>query len=141
MATTTEGAIKETLLARLATLVLAPVHPVAWPNVNFTAPQGNRYLEVRVVPNTVDRMIIGADGPHLRQGFLQINVRDGLNQGTRVDDIAGAVAAHFPADLRLHHALGVSVRITADAEPNSMLVETSPPGVVVPVLVPWECWA
>jgi hypothetical protein len=141
MATTTEGAIKEALLARLSTLVLAPVHPVAWPNVNFTPPTGNRFLEPKVVPNTVDRLIIDTDGPHLRQGFLQINVRDGLNQGTRIDDIAGAVAAHFPADLRLHHAIGLSVTITSDAEPSSMLVETSPPGVVLPVLVPWECWA
>lgn len=141
MATTVEGAIKEALLARLATLVLAPVHPVSWPNLNFTPPAGNRYLEARYVPNAVNRMLIDTDGPHQRLGFLQVNVRDGLNQGTRIDDIAGAVAKHFPADLRLHHALGLSVRVTADPEPAPMLVESSPPGVVVPVMIPFECWA
>lgn len=141
MATTTEGAIKEALFARLATLILSPVHPVAWPNLNFAPPAGNRYLEARYVPNSVDRLLIDTDGPHQRLGFLQVNVRDKLNMGTRIDDIAGAVAAHFPTDLRLHHALGLSVRITADPSPSPMLVETSPPGVVVPVLIPWECWA
>jgi hypothetical protein len=141
MATTTEGAIKEALFERLATLVLAPAHPVAWPNVNFTPPAGNRYLEARFVPNAVDRMLIDTDGPHQRYGFLQVNVRDALNQGTRIDDIVGAVSAHFPADLRLHHAIGLSVRITGDPEPGAMLTEQSPPGVLVPVLVPWECWA
>lgn len=141
MASTTEGAIKEVLFARLATLVLAPVHSVAWPNLSFTPPAGGRYLEPRFIPNSVNRLIIDTDGPHRRLGFLQVNVRDALNQGTRIDDIAGAVADHFPADLRLHHAIGLSVRITADPSPSPMLVENNPPGVLVPVLIPFECWA
>jgi hypothetical protein len=141
MATTVEGAIKEALFARLAVLVLAPVHPVAWPNLSFTPPTGNRYLEAKYVPNTVDRVLIDTDGPHQRLGFLQVNVRDGLNQGTRIDDIAGAVAAHFPVDLKLNHAFGLTVRITAKPSASPMLVETIPPGVLVPVLVPFECWA
>ncbi len=141
MATTTEGAIEEVLLARLATLVLSPAHPVAWPNLNFTKPNDNRYLEALFAPNATNRMLIDSDGPHQRIGFLQVNVRDGLNKGSRITDIAGAVAAHFPADLKLSHALGLIVRITADAEVGSMLVETTPPGVLVPVLVPFECWA
>lgn len=141
MATTVEGAIKEALFARLATLVLGPVHPVSWPNLNFTAPAGNRYLEARYVPNAVNRVFIDTDGPHRRLGYLQVNIRDGLNQGTRIDDIAGAVANHFPADLKLNHALGLTVRITADASPAPALIETTPPGVLVPVLIPFECWA
>lgn len=141
MATTTEGAIKEALFGRVEALILDPVHPLSMPNMVFTKPSGNRYLEVRLIPNSVDRMLIDTDGPHLRQGFLQINVRDAINQGTRIDDIAGAVAAHFPADLRLHHAFGLSVRITADPAPSPMIVENTPPGVLVPILVPWECWA
>ncbi|WP_240233618.1 phage tail terminator-like protein [Devosia lacusdianchii] len=143
MATTVEGAIKEALFARLATLVLAPVHPVAWPNLSFTPPAGNRYLEPKVVPNTVGRVFIGSNEPHQRLGFLQVNVRDALNQGTRIDDIAGAVAAHFPADLKLSNAFGggIVVRITSDPSPGSALIETTPPGVVVPLLIPFECWA
>lgn len=141
MAITTEGAIQEALLTRLAALVLAPVHPVAWPNNSFTPPNGNRYLEARFVPNTTSRLLIDSDGPHQRLGFLQVNVRDALNQGTRILDIAGAVAAHFPCDLTLFHSLGLSVRITADADVGAMMVETTTPGVVVPVLISFECWA
>lgn len=140
MAVTVEGAIQEALLARLATLVLNPVHPIAWPNNNFTKPTDNRFLEARFVPNATNRILISS-GPHQRLGFLQINVRDGLNKGPRITEIAGLVAEHFPADLRLHHATGVSVRISAASEVGSMLVESNPPGVVVPILIPWECFA
>ena len=62
MATTTEGAIQEVLFARLASLVLTPVHPVAWPNVTFTPPTGNRYLEALFMPNAVNRLLIDSDG-------------------------------------------------------------------------------
>ncbi|MBU1306331.1 MAG: DUF4128 domain-containing protein [Alphaproteobacteria bacterium] len=141
MAATVEGAIQEAMLARAASLVLSPVHIVAWPNVNFTKPSSNRYLEVKFVPNTTTRFLIDSSGPHQRMGFLQINIRDALSQGPRIVDVAGAVAAHFPADLVLSHALGLTVRITAAPEVNDMMVETNPPGVVVPIMIPWECFA
>lgn len=141
MATTVEGAIEQVLSVRLASLVLSPAHPIAVPNVNFTKPNDNRYLEAKFVPNATNRILIGSTDPHQRIGFLQVNVRDGLNKGSRITDIAGLVAAHFPADLRLHHATGISVRISAAAEVGSMLVESNPPGVVVPILIPWECFA
>jgi hypothetical protein len=141
MATTVEGAIEQVLLARLGTLVLSPAHPVAWPNNNFTKPADNRYLEAKFVPNAANRVFIDSDGPHERIGFLQVNVRDGLNKGPRITDIAGAVAAHFPTDLKLPHAIGLTVRISSAADVGSMLVETTSPGVLVPVLIPWSCWA
>lgn len=141
MANTVEGAIEQVLLARLAALVLSPPHPVAWPNNNFSKPADNRYIEARFVPNAANRVFIDSDGPHQRIGFLQVNVRDGLNKGPRITDIAGAVAEHFPADLRLHHAIGLSVRITSAPDVGSALIETTSPGILVPILVPWECWA
>ena len=139
MATTVEGAIEQVLSVRLASLVLSPVHPVAVPNVNFTKPSSNRYLEAKFVPNATSRILIGSTDPHQRIGFLQVNVRDKLNTGSRITDIAGLVAAHFPADLKLYHATDIMVRITADAEVNAMITETAPPGVMVPVLIPYEC--
>lgn len=141
MATTIEGAIQEALFARLASLVLSPAHLVSWPNLNFTKPASNRYLETRFVPNTTNRVTIDSDGPHQRIGFLQINVRDAQGQGVRVVETAGLVAAHFPADLRLHHAIGLSVRISAAAQVGAMIVESAPPGALVPVLIPFECFA
>lgn len=141
MATTVEGAIEQVLSVRMASLVLSPVHPIAVPNVNFTKPNDNRYLEAKFVPNGANRVFIGSDDPHQRLGFLQVNVRDGLNKGSRITDIAGLVAAHFPADLKLTHTSGLTVRITAAADVGNMIVETAPPGVMVPILVPYECWA
>lgn len=141
MAVTVEGAIEQVLSVRLASLVLSPVHPLSVPNVNFTKPNDNRYLEAKFVPNGANRIIIGSGGPHQRIGFLQVNVRDKLNTGSQVTDIAGLVAAHFPDDLKLYHAIGITVRITAKADVGSMLVETTSPGIVVPVLIPWECFA
>ena len=141
MATTTEGAIEQVLSVRLSSLVLSPVHPISAPNITFTKPIDNRYLEAKFVPNATNRVLIDSDGPHQRIGFLQVNVRDKLNSGVRVTDIAGIVAAHFPADLKLTHATGIRVRITADPDVGGMLVETTTPGVMVPVLIPYECWA
>ena len=141
MATTTEGAIEQALMDRLGTLVLSPVHTVAYPNVNFTKPASGRYLEAKFVPNQANRITIDSHGPHQRIGFLQVNVRDKVNTGSRVTDIAGLVAAHFPTDLRLHHAIGLEVRISAAADVGSMLRESEPEGVLVPVLIPWACWA
>jgi Bacteriophage related domain of unknown function len=141
MAQTVEGAAQEALFARLAALVLSPVHPVAWPNLVFTKPADNRFLEARFVPNSVIRLLIDSDGPHQRNGFLQVNVRDAPNKGSVVVDVAGRVAAHFPADLQLQHVSGIVVRITAAAQVGPMMVEDTPPGVMVPVLVPFEFWA
>jgi hypothetical protein len=141
MATTIEGAIEQALMDRLGTLVLSPVHPVSYPNVNFTKPASNRYLEAKFVPNTTSRVLIDSAGPHQRIGFLQVNVRDAKGIGNRVTDTAGALAAHFPADLALFHATGIRVRISAAADVGGMLVETTPEGVLVPVLIPFECFA
>src|SRR5688572_8371821 len=110
MANTVEGAIEQVLSVRLASLVLSPVHPIAVPNVTFTKPNDNRYLEVKFVPNATTRILIDSAGPHQRLGFLQVNVRDGLNKGSRITDVAGLVAAYFPSDLKLHHATGILVR-------------------------------
>lgn len=139
--TTIEGAIQEALFTRMASLVLSPVHLVSWPNLNFSKPANNRYLEVKFVPNTTNRVTIDSDGPHQRIGFLQVNVRDGLNTGSRVTETAGLVAAHFSADMKLRHALGLTVRITAAANVGDPMVEETPPGVMVPVLIPFECFA
>lgn len=141
MATSAEEAIMEALFGRLASLALSPAHPVSWPNMNFTKPANNRYLEARYVPNTTNRVFIGSNEPHRRVGFLQVNARDALNQGSRVVGVAGRVAAHFPADLKLPHDFGLTVRITAAADAGDAMVETTPPGVLVPVLIPFECWA
>lgn len=142
MAVTVEGAIYEVLRDRLSTLVLSPAHPVSWPGYNFTKPANRRYLQALFVPNTVTRAFIGSTDPQRHIGFLQVNVRDSDGSGlTRILDTAGAVAAHFPTDLRLTHASGIEVRITSKPDVSAPITENNPAGILVPVLIPYECFA
>ena len=107
-----ETSIQTALFARVVSLVLSPVHPVAWPNVNFTAPANKRYIRVAHLPNTTERLYIGSREPHQHQGILQVMVVAPLNSGEATPRaIAAAVADHFPADLRLVQD-GVTVKIT-----------------------------
>lgn len=119
---TVEASIQTALLARAASLVLSPAHPVAWPNVSFTPPASKKYLRVSHLPNTTDRLFVGNADPHRHQGILQIMVCAPLNSGeAAARELAGVVANHFPAGLTLHSG-GVQVKITKRANIASALV-------------------
>lgn len=134
-----ETSIQTALFARVASLVLNPVHPVAWPNVNFTAPSSKRYLRVSHLPNTTDRLYIGSREPHQHQGILQVMVVAPLNSGEAAPRaIAAAVADHFPADLRLTSG-GVKVRITKRPDIASAL--TTDTELQIPVSIRYEAHA
>lgn len=104
-ASLTHAAIK----ARIAALTFSPAIPVAWPNKNF-APSGDRFLQVAIVPAPMQRL--GVSAKHRRAGSVVITVASKENNGSgESDGLADAVAAHFPADLKL--AAGAkAVRIT-----------------------------
>lgn len=105
-ASATHAAIK----ARIEALTFSPAIPVAWPNKDFT-PTGDRFMQVAIVPAPVQRMTL--DALHRRAGSIVITVASKPNNGSgEGDGLADAVAAHFPADLRLPAGSGV-VRITA----------------------------
>lgn len=132
MAATVEGTIMELLFARVASLVLSPVMPVAWPNVNYSPPASQKFLRVVFVPNVVNRALIDSDGPHQRLGFLQVSVQWPLNSGeAAARDIAGAVAAHFPTDLRL----GTNLQVRIMSAPNvvDLIVEVA--RIQIPVMI------
>lgn len=136
---TAETLIMEALFARLSSLVLAPVHPIAWPNVVFTPPADHRYLRVLFVPNVANRLLVSSDGPHQLLGLLQVSVYDSKGQGERrAREIAGQVAAHFPTDLKLHSA-PITLRITKRPDVADMIVEDV--AIQIPVMIAWECWA
>lgn len=98
---TTETKIEAALFARLAAFTHSPAIPVAWPNVVLN-PKPARYLRVNHIPNTSRRLFIGSSAPHQRLGLMQVDVFTQLNQGTSAaTEIAGLIAAHFPADYRL----------------------------------------
>lgn len=142
MALSTEAAIMEALFARVALLTVgaSPIYMparIAWPNIGFTPPADQNFLRVVFVPNATERALIDSDGPHRHFGLLQLSVYWKKNDGeTRPRDIAGQVAAHFPADLRLG---SLPVRIIAAPNVADLIVEAA--RVQIPVMVPWEAWA
>lgn len=138
MAVSTEVKIMNALLARMASFVATPALPVAYPNVSFSPPAGGKFLRVQFIPNVTQRVFIGSRDPHRFIGLLQVSVCWPLNVGeTAPREVAGAVAAHFPCDLRLTSE-DVRVRITKRPDVSDLLVEDS--RVQIPVSIEWECW-
>jgi len=136
---TVESSIATALFTRAASLVLSPVHPVAWPNVNFVPPTSKRYLRVTHFVNTTDRLYIGSDDPHQHQGILQIMVCAPLNSGeAAARETAGLVANHFAVDQRLISG-SVSVEITKRPNIASALITDTE--IQIPVSIAYRCEA
>jgi len=85
----------------------------AWPNVTFVPPSGEAYLRVAWMPNNGQRYFFKGTNPQLYLGILQLTVVSPLNEGSGVaTQLAGEVAAAFPADRRIYDAItGLYVRI------------------------------
>jgi hypothetical protein len=105
-----ENDIQNALFARVASMVLTPAVRVVWPNMS----EGSRstYLRVWPLPNRPDRILIGSDGPHRRQGILQLSLFTPLNQGDVAKPIADQIAGHFAPDTQMA-SNGVTVRVTS----------------------------
>lgn len=111
-----ESQITEALLQRLATLTLSPVLQVAYPNVPFPAAGASKpdtYLEAHQLRAETQAIGISAWNEHA--GIFQIDVvykaQDGAIKPTQIAD---AVAAHFPRNLRLSNG---SVRVDINEPP------------------------
>lgn len=122
-----------------------PAKQVSWPNITFTKPQAGEpkkmlpYLRVNHIPNVNRRLFIGAADPHQRLSLLQIDVCMPKNQDVAVAlEIAGKVAAHFPADLKMS-AYGVTARVTKAPEVAQPIDDTT--HLMVPVTVSIEAFA
>lgn len=110
-----ETSIWLALRGRVETLVLAPAQRIAWPDESFT-PTGalENYLEVLHFPNTSERLFINRGNAARYQGILQISSMYQLNLvhgETQAREIAGQIAAHFPADILLPYGV-IRVRVT-----------------------------
>jgi|GEM_PF-722667 len=114
-----ETSIWLALKARVSTLVLSPALQVAYPKEAFTPPQSGNpvklqpYLEIRHLPNANQRAFIGHDEPHIWRGILQVTLKYpvatastqiGIAEATQ-QEIAGQIAAHFPAGLQMPHSI------------------------------------
>lgn len=138
-APTIETAIWLALKARVQALVLSPVFPVAWPNEAFSKPSTGGYLRVTHVPNMNRRLFIGSIDPHQRLGLLQVDVFMPKNQNVAVAlEVAGKVAAHFSADLRMAYG-DIAVRV--QSAPTVAQPIDDDTHLLVPVTVPVECFA
>lgn len=138
MAGTTEVKIAVALRDRLQSLSLNPSLPIAWQNVAFKPPADGKYLRVQHIPNMVVRQEITSDGPHRYLGLYQVSVHWPHDRGEfEPREIAAAIVAHFPTDLRLIEG-GVEVRITKRPEAGDLLVEKR--GVQVPVTIEYESY-
>jgi len=105
-----ETSIWLALRARIEALTLSPALPIAWPNESFTPPSSG-YLRVTWIPNINRRLFLGSADAHQRLSLLQVDVFAKKNQNVAVAlEIAGKVAQHFPADLRMT-AQGITCRV------------------------------
>ncbi|WP_417702363.1 DUF4128 domain-containing protein [Pseudophaeobacter sp.] len=139
MAATTEGRIFAALMTRAGGLSALGL-PIAWPNVDFTPPENQKYLRVQFVPNVTQRQWIASDGVHRYLGLLQVSVfwPKGQYEGElRPREIAGQVAAHFPCDHQMTED-DVTVRVMERPTVADMLPEDS--RVHIPVTIQWECF-
>ncbi len=112
MVTAIETRIAEGLFARLATLVLEPALPIAYPNVDFTPPADNRWLRVTEIPAPAAAFAFATGGTRDHAGVLQIDVL--WPQGTGMAaprQVADALVAHFTPG-RVIYCDGAKIKIT-----------------------------
>jgi len=132
-----EQAIKTALKDRLIALTFSPTIPIAWPNRDFVAPTVDldaRWFEAVFVTAPVQRLTIRAR--HRRSGSMVVTVASRVNKGTaQGEGLADAIAAHFPADLRL--VAGANrIRITEDPSVRDGFLDGG--YWRTPVIIPWE---
>jgi hypothetical protein len=133
---TIETDIETALFMHVANLDLGGL-PIAWPNQSFDPLP--RYLRVAHFPNRNRRFLIGSSEPHQRIGLLHLTVFGPKNAGpTETGEVAGQVAAHFPADLQLPVGQ-IPLRITA--APDVGPAQADDTHWLVPVRVSYEIYA
>lgn len=123
--------------ARILTLSTTPALTVAWPNEAFTKPAS--YLRVTWLPNTNRRLFLNGADPHQRLSLLRADVFAPKNQNVAIaTELAGQVAAHFPADLKMTYGDIVARVVRA---PNISQPLDDDTHLLVPVSIPIEVFA
>jgi len=99
------GDVETAIRLQLSTLGTTPI---AWPNEDFSSEPP--YLELNVLHNDTTRLTI--DQFNRRPVIAQVTVNWALNSGTsQANDLADAIADHFPTDLRMPVTSG-TLRVT-----------------------------
>jgi Bacteriophage related domain of unknown function len=132
MAATVEATIAELLFARLTSLALSPVLPVAFPDVAFSSPAGP-YLRADFIPNRTDNLGLANDAKARHQGILQVMAIYPVNSGIiKPTNTAGLIASHFAKGTILYGS-GVKVKVYANSSVGAPMSE--PDRVNVPVTI------
>lgn len=135
---TIQSQIEAALFSRVASMALSPAMPIAWPNVSYSPPTTG-YIRVTHVPNIARRLFLGSTDPHQRLGLLQVDAFTPLNKGaSAATEIAGKVAEHFPADLKMTSGT-VTVRVTKAPDVSQAIADDA--FWFVPVTVSYEVFA
>lgn len=136
MATGIETRVYEGLNSWLAALVLAPVVPIAWPNLP-TIPNG-AYLRPWLLPEPTEALTLSAAGPNDYKGIYQVSVFWPVGAGTTaVLETASAIAAHFKRGTSITRE---SIRTWVDAPPYLGPMIQEPDIFQLPVSVPYRAF-
>lgn len=138
---TPEANIEAALLARLGTLVLTPAFAVAWPGTVFP-PAGQslpeNFLRVEHDAINVTRPFLSTTARHRGSFFISVMMKIGTSS-TKARDMAGAVAAHFPADLEMMSG-GIVIRVTETPTIAGGYVDETDARWRTPLVIPYEAW-
>ena len=129
----------QAIKARVATLPMIATYPVKWTGETTYKPNPEqRYIRATWFPNGNNRLLIGSDDPHERLSLLQLDVMELKTQEDSVAiEIAGQVAAHFPADHKMSFN-DVIARVTKAPDVRLVIPDVHKQ---VPVMVPIQLFA
>ena len=132
-----ETDIWDALSAHLRALTLSPAHPIAWPNVDYTPPNGHKFLRINEFPAIANPITLN-NGAIEYRGFIQIDVFGPLKVGLNTQKaIAAAVATHFKAGTVLFSG-STKLRISSAVVGANLI---SDPRMMIPVTVNWSALA
>jgi hypothetical protein len=137
-----ETKIFQAIKARVESLPMAATYDIVWTTgdnafetgagTSYTPSPTKAYLRCTWTPNATQRQFIGSKDPHRRPGILQIDVMGTKALGSGVaHEVAGQVAQHFPADMRLRF-MDVKVRVLRDPSVFAPFIDTH---IQVPVSI------
>lgn len=147
---TIETKISQAIQARVATCL--PAYPKVWTDGEPVAlptagGQPAPYIECHHEPNRTVRRFIGSNDPHERPGLLlltlcwplaKVGTGSGKTHKDAIREIAGEVAAHFPADLAMDFQ---SVRARVTAAPSVLGAYRDDHYLRTQVRVEWQAFA
>ncbi|MGN6142237.1 MAG: phage tail terminator-like protein [Mesorhizobium sp.] len=109
-----ETSIRSAVEARVATLPMAGTYPVEWVDGPSYDPNASTpYIRASFFPNTTRRLFLNGSDPHQRLSLLQLDFMAPKSwTGKQVTQVAGQIAEHFAADLRMTFG-DVTARVTA----------------------------